>query len=101
MKKIFSVIILSFGATVLSVESASALVSGEDGRVFKVQYNKNGAVLRSKGITIYLGNKCDAYSPEYGKGKWGWANGGIAVDFNSGKGFGFPRQEIDIESCQF
>ena len=45
------------------------------------------------------------FSEIYGKGSWGWANGGFSVEF-SDKSFGFARQELDfsrvkeMEKCQ-
>ena len=46
-------------------------------------------------VTIYLGVSCDAYSPQYGNGVWGWANGGTRVTFADGRVIGFPRQVLD------
>lgn len=73
-----------------------------DGTIFQVKVNINGAVLKSKKATIYFGKSCDARSPEYGNGTWGWANGGFRVDLEK-KVFGFPRQPAPIETpdCQF
>jgi hypothetical protein len=73
-----------------------------DGRVWQASFNANGAVLRSRDATIYLGRRCDAYSARYGHGRWEWANGGFLVVFR-GRQIGFPRQEIDAgqgRSCQ-
>lgn len=73
-----------------------------DGRVWRPSFNANGAVLRSRGATLYLGRRCDAYSPQYGRGRWEWANGGFLVVFR-GRRIGFPRQEIDAgqgSACQ-
>ena len=63
--------------------------------------NKNGVVLKSRIATIYLGKNCDAYSPQYGKGTWGWANGGVIVELEK-KRIGFPRQDspFDDNRCQ-
>ncbi len=39
---------------------------------------------------------CKAYSPFFGYGTWGWANGGFTIDFED-IGFGFPRQDAPVE----
>ncbi len=74
-----------------------------DGRhEYSVTKNKDGAVLRSQRATLYLGKDCDAYSPEYGQGRWGWANAGFAVSFPvKGKSFSFERQETPVEERNF
>lgn len=61
--------------------------------------NKDGVVLSSRDVTIYLGNSCDAFSPQYGKGKWGWANGGVLVELKKGN-IGFPRQESPFDDSR-
>lgn len=114
LKKYLSILILLFGITHLNAYTSS------DGDEYTIKYNKHGAVLTSvntkyfiennagakqisKKLKLYLGKDCDAYSNVYGKGSWGWANGGFRIDFKH-KSFGFPRQEIDIinmEKCQF
>ena len=62
---------------------------------FLVTYNTSGAKLQSPRVTVYLGVQCDAYSPQYGNGAWGWANGGTRVTFADGRVIGFPRQVLD------
>lgn len=54
---------------------------------------------------IYLGRRCDARHPLFGKGKWCQANGGFKIDFPEFE-FGFPRQglscddsALDISGC--
>jgi hypothetical protein len=66
---------------------------------WKFTPNKNGMVMTSmrKNATIYLGRSCDANSPQYGKGKWEWANAGWSVTVGD-KTFRFPRAEPPIES---
>lgn len=61
---------------------------------FAVTYNGSGAQLTSSRATIYLGVRCDAHSPQYGNGSWGWANGGTRVTFADGRAIGFPRQVL-------
>ena len=61
--------------------------------VFNLSYTKDGARLDSSNATIYLGVSCDVYSPEFGYGSWGWANGGTKVSFVKSQGsIGFPQQ---------
>ena len=43
---------------------------------------------------IYFGKSCDAFHKVFGKGTFGWANGGFVVEFASGTRIGFPRQEL-------
>lgn len=62
---------------------------------FTVTYNASGARLQSPRVTIFLGVECDARSPQYGNGSWGWANGGTRVTFADGRAIGFPRQVLE------
>ncbi len=100
--------------------SLSATVSSyisSDGDEYTMKYNKHGAILTSinekhfiensvsgkmvsKRLKLYLGKDCDAFSEIYGKGSWGWSNSGFQISFQ-GKRFGFPRQEVNMEKCQF
>lgn len=66
-----------------------------DGVKFSATYNENGAILKSKRSTIYMGKNCDASSPEHGTGTWNWGSKGFKIDF-TGKSIGFPKQKIDI-----
>lgn len=60
---------------------------------FTLSYNKDGARLDSSNATIFLGVSCDAYSPQFGYGSWGAANGGTKVTFVKSQGsIGFPQQ---------
>jgi hypothetical protein len=56
-------------------------------------------VLKSRTATIYLGKNCDAYSQQYGKGVWRWANGGVLVELEKEK-IGFPRQQSPFEDAR-
>ncbi|MDG1861669.1 MAG: hypothetical protein P8J02_00355 [Yoonia sp.] len=38
-----------------------------------------------------MGKSCDAFTPTFGKGTWGLANGGFVVIFDDYR-IGFPRQ---------
>lgn len=80
-------IALFFGLSSTSL----AYVDGSN-QSYTISKNQHGVTLTSKKTTIHLGNKCDAYSPQYGKGTWGWANGGLMVELGT-KQIGFPRQE--------
>jgi hypothetical protein len=61
---------------------------------FAVTYNRSGAKLTAPGVVVFLGHLCDAQSPQYGNGSWGWANGGTRVTFTDGRAIGFPRQVL-------
>ena len=74
------------------------------GVIYSLTYNKNGAILKpSEGEKIYIGKDCDSFSKKYGKGTWGWANGGFKVIFKN-RNVEFPKQEINIPNiskCRF
>ena len=53
---------------------------------------RNGAMLRGRGIRIYFGRACGAVSPQLGRGRWGWANGGVLFTF-ARRRIGFPRAD--------
>jgi len=74
----------------------ATLVDG-NGVEYTTTKNQHGVVLKSRKATIYLGKGCDAYSPQYGKGTWGWANGGVLVELSKKK-IGFARQESPFGS---
>jgi hypothetical protein len=91
--------------------SASSFYS-VDGDKFTVEYNEHGAILTSEfekyfpaedsgdgmkktKLMLYLGVQCDAYSQNYGNGKWNQSTGGFVIRFDH-KAFGFIRQEIAI-----
>jgi hypothetical protein len=65
---------------------------------WKFTENQDGVVMTStsQNATIYLGTSCDAISPQYGKGKWEWANAGWSVTVGD-KIFRFPRADPPIE----
>lgn len=65
------------------------------GVIYTLSLNQHGGVLSAENDKLYLERNCDAYSPEHGKGSWGWANGGFIITFEA-LSVGFPRQEIDI-----
>ncbi|MDD5392750.1 MAG: hypothetical protein PHE17_07000 [Thiothrix sp.] len=82
-------------ASALLLSSSLALAGGYvdgNGVTYKMTKNAHGVVLKSKNTTLYLGNACDADSNKYGKGSWGWANGGVSVKLKK-KTIGFPRQD--------
>ncbi len=65
---------------------------------YTAEVNEDGAILQSQSTILYLGKDCDAFSPQYGAGTWGWANAGFNVTFpKSGKFIGFARQESPVE----
>lgn len=69
-----------------------------DGTEFETKFNKNGAVLKSKSSTLYLGKNCDVSSPEYGNGEWEWANAGFQVRFKDTKIVFGRHQELPIDN---
>ena len=68
------------------------------GTEFKTKFNEHGAVLKSKSLTIYLGNDCDASSPQFGNGSWDWANAGFSVYFENKEIIFGNYQELLIEN---
>lgn len=76
-------------------ENCIALTDSEKNKYVTTR-NKDGVKLVSNKLTIFLGNGCDAFSPDYGWGNWGWANGGVIVNFGTGS-IGFPRQDSPFE----
>ena len=80
------------GCFLLPCSIALADLVDSNGVTYKVSQNKHGIMLKSPALTLYLGKTCDADSSKYGKGKWGWANGGVLVTLKQ-KTIGFPRQE--------
>ncbi|MDX3774091.1 hypothetical protein QE250_08210 [Chromatiaceae bacterium AAb-1] len=99
MQKVFFCISFSLllSALVYAGEKVAEAVTYVDGSgaVYMLTINENGGVLKSGKDTLYLGRGCDAYAPQYGKGSWGWANGGFVITFDA-HSVGFPRQEIEV-----
>jgi hypothetical protein len=93
-KLIMTTTAMFFGVLV----SGFAYVDGS-GVGYTMAKNMNGMVLKSKIATLYLGKNCDAYSPKYGKGTWGWANGGVTVELEK-KRIGFPRQDSPFDDTR-
>lgn len=79
----------------LAASSFAAYVDGS-GIEYTMTKNEHGVILKSNKATLYLGKSCDAYSPQFGKGTWAWANGGVMVDLKKNK-IGFPRQDSPFE----
>ena len=59
-------------------------------------YINKKASPKYKGLIIYVGKDCDAFSKRYGKGGWEWANGGFIVSLQNAY-FAFGRQEVWME----
>ncbi len=93
---------ISIVILVCSMPASARNYTDSDGVTYSSSLNDDGAVLKSESAKLYLGKSCDAYSPQFGKGTWGWANGGVAVELN-GRRIGFPRQESPFEDlrCRF
>ena len=87
-----------------STETEVETKKSSENDIYKVTYNKHGAVLESKkDKKIYVGKNCDTSSSKYGKGTWGFANGGFNIEYKN-RHIGFPRQELsipDIGKCRF
>jgi hypothetical protein len=96
----------------MPVNTLAASFYSVDGDKYTVEYNEHGAVLTSEHekyfpedttsdsmqktkLMLYLGVDCDAFSTNYGKGKWGQSTGGFVIRFEH-KAFGFVRQEVAI-----
>ncbi|GAB2715107.1 hypothetical protein GCM10027172_07560 [Halomonas garicola] len=75
-----------------SSDAFAHVMTDGSGRNYNVTMNDSGAVMKSGDAVIYLGNSCDAFSEKYGRGTWGWANGGVIIQFIDHR-VGFPRQE--------
>ena len=86
--------------TSTKAESAISLTFIDEGGVeYALSKNADGFVLKSSSMTLYLGNSCDAYSPEHGKGRWGWANGRFAIELQN-VNFGFPMQSPPFDDLR-
>ena len=84
-------------------ENKHGVVLSSTGTIYEIKgygvgtdYIKKGFSQKRKGVVLYLGKDCDAYSKKYGKGSWGWANGGFEVVFLA-QIFTFGRQEVFMD----
>lgn len=68
------------------------------GHAFALGCNVDGQVMTRvpQGENVYLGRSCDAWSPDFGAGRWCASNGGFVVEVGP-LTMVFPRQE---PSCQ-
>lgn len=69
------------------------------GAVWHHRVNAHGAILSRGPILIYLGRNCDDYSPQLGRGRWGWANGGVIVTAGRRR-LGFPRYDPPVRNAR-
>ncbi len=81
----------NLNANVQDAAIALSMTDG-DGNKYLVKETSNGVLLNSKEVSISLTEKCIALSSSFGKGRWGWANGGVIIEF-SHKRIGFPHQD--------
>lgn len=75
-----------------------------DCNYISLKHNKHGSIMTcSNKDVLYLGKDCDVFSKKYGKGTWGWANGGSRIEFSKYI-FAFPRHTFDtpyLDNCKF
>jgi hypothetical protein len=104
MDKAFWKIGLAAAAMVVQAMPAGAAAPGGRGDVryvegngagWTVRENRHGAVMRRGRLQIFLGRSCDARSSQFGRGHWGWANGGVLITFPRRR-IGFPRADPPI-----
>jgi hypothetical protein len=91
-----------FAMALLPAQTLAVNYMDGGGNEYSSTANDHGVVLKSSHAVLYLGKACDAFSPQYGKGTWAWANGGFLVRFGR-VSIGFPRQELNIDNgngCQ-
>lgn len=69
-----------------------------NGAAWTFYETRNGAMLRGRAIRIYFGRTCGAFSPQLGRGRWSWANGGVLVTFPRRR-IGFPRADPPIDGA--
>jgi hypothetical protein len=95
---------LAAGAMIAGAIPAGAASQGErdgpyyvdgDGAAWAWRENRRGAVLRHRTTYIYLGRDCGAYARRFGRGRWGWANGGVLITFPRRR-IGFARQDPPV-----
>ncbi len=68
------------------------------GAKFTYLRRPDGSVeLRQQNRVIKLTTTCHASSNVDGDGSWAWANGGFIIEL-SNKRFGFPMQELEIDT---
>ncbi|HTU12473.1 MAG TPA: hypothetical protein VMG08_16400 [Allosphingosinicella sp.] len=97
IKTIMALVAGALLAAPAAAQSQDYVQSG--GGSWRAEENAHGAVLRRGGATLYLGRSCDAWSPRWGRGRWGYANGGWLVAF-PGRRIGFPRQEPPVRGTR-
>lgn len=87
-----SIVLSSF----LLASTLTYALTDSNNNQYSVSKSSAGVILESRNAVIYLGKSCDAKSPQFGRGTWGWANGGVVIQFVD-KQIGFPRQESPFE----
>ncbi|WP_189412486.1 hypothetical protein [Neogemmobacter tilapiae] len=110
----FRAIPLLFMSANMAYAETPTVVSSAGDR-YSISENENGGILTSlypksrfveagansyvvDGLdVIYFGKDCDAFHKVFGKGTFGWANGGFLATFESGAEIGFPRQDLPWE----
>ncbi|WP_446008492.1 hypothetical protein [Candidatus Electrothrix sp.] len=95
MKATIKVVIPVIAFFGLAASSFAAYVDGS-GIEYTTTKNEHGVIFKANNVTLYLGKSCDAYSPQFGRGSWAWANGGVMVKLEK-KEIGFPHQDSPFE----
>lgn len=93
--------LMMFGlaAATLLLDVQDSYRESGNGPVWHSWENRDGAVLRRGRTVVYLGRSCDAFSPQYGRGRWGAANGGVLIVF-ARRRIGFPRQGPPVTNAR-
>jgi hypothetical protein len=64
---------------------------------FNESRSNNQLTLTSKKTVIILTKDCKASSPQYGVGKWEWANGGYEIKFKNKEYIFGNYQEVSLD----
>lgn len=92
----FKIKLLTSALSIFCLVGSSLAYVDSGGTEFSLTRTENGVLLKSKHVSIYLDRTCAASSAHYGKGVWGWANGGVLITFEKRR-IGFPRQDSPLD----
>lgn len=71
--------LLKFSGQTLAMATLSSMMYTGQAKASSFEYNSNGAKFYEQGNLINIGVSCDANSPVYGDGQWGWNEYGWGV----------------------